>query len=152
MRLTIIAVGRIRRCAAGTLFEEYQARLSWRLGVREIEVQGKLSASERRAREGVRVLDAVPRGAVVVALDESGTMLSSAALAERLRAWQEAGKSDIVFLIGGAEGHARAVRERAALVLSLGPMTWPHFLVRGMLAEQLYRAETILSGHPYHRS
>jgi 23S rRNA (pseudouridine1915-N3)-methyltransferase len=97
-------------------------------------------------------LAAVPKGAVKVALDSQGVALSSEALADRLRAWRDGGASDLAFLIGGAGGLDPAVREAADLVLSLGPMTWPHILVRALLAEQLYRAQTILAGHPYHRA
>ncbi|MBX6322088.1 MAG: 23S rRNA (pseudouridine(1915)-N(3))-methyltransferase RlmH, partial [Rhodospirillaceae bacterium] len=88
---------------------------------------------------------------VVVALDEAGAALSSAELAERLGAWRGQGAGAVAFLVGGADGHGEAATRRADLVLSLGRMTWPHMLVRVLLAEQLYRAQCILTGHPYHR-
>jgi 23S rRNA (pseudouridine1915-N3)-methyltransferase len=87
----------------------------------------------------------------VVALDERGAALSSAAFAERLGTWRDGGIPDLAFLIGGADGLADTVRQRAGLVLSLGLMTWPHLLARGLLLEQIYRAQQILAGHPYHR-
>ena len=87
-----------------------------------------------------------------MALDERGEALDSVGFAERLKRWRDAGVRDVAFLIGGADGHGAAVRARAEMLLSLGPMTWPHLMVRGMLAEQLYRASTILAGHPYHRA
>ena len=151
MRLTVIAVGRARGRAASTLFQEYSRRLRWPLRLIEVDVAGRMGAAERRARAGAVLLGKVPPSALVVALDESGTALSSEALAARLGGWRDGGRREIAFLIGGAEGHEASVVERADFVLSLGPMTWPHLLVRGMLAEQLYRAECVLSGHPYHR-
>ena len=151
MRLTVIAVGRARGGAASTLFQEYSRRLRWPLRLIEVDVAGRMGAAERRARAGAALLGKVPPSALVVALDESGTALSSEALAARLGGWRDGGRREIAFLIGGAEGHEASVVERADFVLSLGPMTWPHLLVRGMLAEQLYRAECVLSGHPYHR-
>lgn len=93
----------------------------------------------------------MPSESVVVALDQRGTALTSPGLAAKLGAWRDSGRREIAFLIGGADGLGPAVLDRAELVLSLGPMTWPHLLVRAMLAEQLYRAVMILQGHPYHR-
>jgi 23S rRNA (pseudouridine1915-N3)-methyltransferase len=93
----------------------------------------------------------VPAGALVVLLDERGDDLTSAALAERIGKWRDQGIGDLALLIGGAAGHGEAARARAGFTLSLGRMTWPHMLVRGLIAEQLYRAQQILAGHPYHR-
>ncbi len=93
----------------------------------------------------------MPDRAILIALDETGTALSSRAFALRIGRWRDNGIADLAFIIGGAEGLDRALIKRASLVLSLGPMTWPHLMVRAMLAEQLYRAEAILRGHPYHR-
>ena len=92
-----------------------------------------------------------PEGAVIVALDETGQALTSAAFADKLGGWQMDGTKHVVFMIGGAEGLDDTIRKKARLVISLGAMTWPHLLVRGMLAEQVYRAQSILSNHPYHR-
>jgi len=78
--------------------------------------------------------------------------MDSVGFADRLKGWRDAGIGDVAFLIGGADGHGSEVRKRADLLLSFGPMTWPHLMVRGMLAEQLYRASTIIAGHPYHRA
>ena len=104
-----------------------------------------------KAREADLVLGALPAGARLVALDRSGATWSSRDFAERLAAWRDRGSGAIAFAIGGAEGLGAAVIDRADEVLSLGALTWPHFLVRGMLLEQLYRAQQILAGHPYHR-
>jgi 23S rRNA (pseudouridine1915-N3)-methyltransferase len=93
----------------------------------------------------------VPGGARLVALDQRGAAWTSADLADRLAGWRLRGVRELAFAIGGADGLGTAVIERADAVLSLGAMTWPHLLVRGMLLEQLYRAQQILAGHPYHR-
>ena len=104
-----------------------------------------------KAREGELILGALPAGAPFVALDERGIQWSSRTLAERIAAWRDRGSPELAFAIGGAEGLHSMVLDRADVTLSLGSMTWPHVLVRGMLLEQLYRAQQILAGHPYHR-
>ncbi len=97
------------------------------------------------------LLDKVPDAAAVVALDERGKALSSRELAKRIGGWRDEGRGCIAFLIGGADGLDNTVRARADLTLSFGRLTWPHLLARGMLAEQIYRAQQIIAGHPYHR-
>ena len=104
------------------------------------------------AAEAALLARAVPDGAVVVALDERGLALSSPDLAGRLAGWRDEGRRDAAFVIGGADGLDPILRDSADLALSLGPMVWPHMLVRAMLAEQLYRATSILAGAPYHRA
>ena len=128
----------------------YAARLRPALPVIEI-AESTGSAAETRRREGAALLAVLPARAFAVALDETGTALASAVLAEKCRVWWESGRP-LVFLIGGAEGLDRAVLGRADFRLSLGPLTFPHGLARVILAEQLYRAQTILTGHPYHRA
>lgn len=152
MRILLAAVGRAKAGPERALFEHYAARLAWPLTLKEVEEKRPLPAAERMAREAEMLLAAVPPGAVVVALDERGRTLPSEDFAARLGTWRDAGIPDICILIGGADGHGEAVRRRADLLLAFGAMTWPHMLVRGMLAEQLYRAQCILSGHPYHRA
>ena len=93
----------------------------------------------------------LPANSVTVLLDERGKALASSELARILEDWRDSGKKEARFLIGGADGHSQAERERADLMLSFGPATWPHLLVRAMLAEQLFRATSILANHPYHR-
>ena len=117
----------------------------------ELEEKRRLPPAELKTREAELILAAVPPGARLVALDQRGTEWSSRDLADRLRAWRDGGAGALVFAIGGAEGLGAAVIERADVVLSLGSMTWPHLLCRCMLLEQLYRAQQILAGHPYHR-
>jgi 23S rRNA (pseudouridine1915-N3)-methyltransferase len=151
MRLAIVAVGRLKAGPHEALVRHYAERLHWPLTIREVEEKRPLSAGELKEREGALLLAAVPTGGAIVALDHRGQALTSEAFAEWLARRRDSGLADLAFLIGGAEGLSKAVRAKAQLVLSLGAMTWPHFLVRGMLLEQLYRAQQILAGHPYHR-
>lgn len=154
MRLTMIAVGRLSAARAGpeaALFEHYARRLTDTLTVREVAEDRSRDTAERRRREAGRLLELVPRGALLVAMDAGGTALDSPGLAKRLGLWRDSGRPDICFAFGGADGLDANVRQQAEFVLSMGPMTWPHLLARGMLAEQLYRAQCILAGHPYHR-
>ena len=117
----------------------------------ELEEKRPLPPAQLKAREAELILAALPAGARLVALDRGGTAWSSRELAGHLADWRDHGTGAVAFAIGGAEGLAAAVLERADAVLSLGAMTWPHLLVRSMLLEQLYRAQQILAGHPYHR-
>jgi 23S rRNA (pseudouridine1915-N3)-methyltransferase len=126
--------------------DEYRRRCPWVVRVREVAAGG----GDTDAETG-RLLAAVPEGAAIVALDGRGRDLTSEDLALRLGRWRDEGVRVVAFLIGGADGLGEAARARASLVLALGRMTWPHQLVRVMLAEQVYRASTILAGHPYHR-
>ncbi len=151
MRIAIVAVGKLKAGPLKDLERHYAGRISWKLRIFEVVEKRKLPPAELKDREGELLLEASPKDAVVVALDERGNALSSMEFARRLGQWRDGGARDLAFLIGGAEGLSERVKRRAALVLSLGPATWPHFLARGMLLEQIYRAETLLAGHPYHR-
>lgn len=150
MRIVIAAVGRARAGEARTLYDDYISRLPWQVTLREVEEKRKLPPPELKAREAELLLAKLPDGAAAVALDEGGKALSSRAFAKRIGSWRDEGR-DLAFLIGGADGLGANVLRRADLTLSLGSMTWPHLLVRVLLAEQLYRASSILAGHPYHR-
>jgi 23S rRNA (pseudouridine1915-N3)-methyltransferase len=150
MRFVILAVGRQKPGPLKELEQHYSGRITLPLAIREVEERRKLPPAEMKAREAALLLDAVPKGATLIALDGRGEALSSAGLAKRIAQWREAG-SDLAFVIGGAEGLADAVLQKARLTLSLGAMTWPHLLARSMLLEQIYRAQQILAGHPYHR-
>ena len=152
IRVSVIAVGRARRGPERALYEHYAARLGWPVTLKEVETRTALPAPVQRAREAELLLAAAPKGARLVALDQTGELLTSEAFAARLGAWRDQGAAEIAFLIGGAEGLDAVVRERADLALALGRVTWPHLLVRGLLLEQLYRAQQILLGHPYHRA
>jgi len=151
MRLVIAAVSRIRPGPERDIYEYYAGRLTWKLSVVEIDSR-RVNSDQRRSYEGDRLLAAIPDGAMVVALDETGQDINSAAFATRLADWRDRGIATVAFLIGGAEGLDNRVLDRADLVVAFGRQTWPHLLVRGMLAEQLYRAQQIIAGHPYHRA
>jgi 23S rRNA (pseudouridine1915-N3)-methyltransferase len=151
MRVMIAAVGRDRSGPARDLFDEYCRRCPWPIRLHEIPPRTTAPVERRRAEEAERLSSAVARDAALVALDENGRNLTSRALASKIGAWQRQGRSELAFLIGGPDGLDPALIERADLVLALGRMTWPHRLVRVLLVEQLYRAATILAGHPYHR-
>jgi 23S rRNA (pseudouridine1915-N3)-methyltransferase len=154
MRLVLSAVGRLRGGPLADAFADYAARLAaarWPLEVVECEERRPVAGAERAAREAALLRAAVPAGAYAIALDGRGRSLSSADFARRLGGLRDSGR-DVVFLIGGADGLDPGLREDADLTLALGQMTWPHMLVRVMLAEQVYRAWSILAGHPYHRA
>ncbi len=146
----LIAVGRLRAGPEQDLFSRYGARLRPRLAVTEV-AEGGGAPAEAKRREGAALLAALPRDGWAVALDLGGAASGSDGLARLLERWLGLSRP-VCFLIGGAEGLDADVLSRADHLLSLGPMTWPHMLVRVMLAEQLFRAQSILSGHPYHRA
>ncbi len=152
MRILIAAIGRSRAGAARDLYETYEKRLPWATTLREIDAAKSRNPNERIQREAAALLKAIPQAAVRVALDETGQDLSSDAFAKRIAKWRDEGRADIAFVLGGADGLAKEVTAGADLVLALGHMTWPHLLARAMVMEQLYRASSILSGHPYHRA
>jgi 23S rRNA (pseudouridine1915-N3)-methyltransferase len=148
--LVIACVGRAARGPERDLYEHFAQRIRWPLVLREVEEKRPLPANQRVPREGELLLRAVPAKAVLVALDRRGQVLDSEGFADRLTRWRDQ-SADVGFLIGGAEGHGEAVLQKSTLVLSFGAMTWPHLLARAMLAEQIYRAQQLIAGHPYHR-
>ena len=152
MQCQIVAVGRARPGPMRELFDDYAKRLKPPLELREVEERRPLKGRELKSREGALLLDALPKDAHVVALDGDGKPLSSEDLAKRLGNWRDDGIRNAAFGSGGADGLDKSVLDRADFTLSLGAQTWPHMLVRVMLAEQLYRADSILAGHPYHRA
>lgn len=156
MRVHLCAVGRLRSGPERALVDDYLSRFD-RTGrplglgpATEHEVEDKKGGGMEA--EAALLARAVPQGAVLAVLDERGAALSSPEFAERLARFRDAGRQDMAFVIGGADGIAPALRDRAELSLSLGRMVWPHMLARVMLAEQLYRAAAILAGTPYHRA
>ena len=151
MQVIIAAIGRDRAGPTRELFDDYCRRSPWPIRLVEIAPRSSEPTERRLREEADRLLQAVPPGAVLVALDEGGRQLDSAGLARRIARWQEE-HGTLAFVIGGPDGLARSVLDRAEATLAFGRMTWPHRLVRVMLAEQIYRASTILSGHPYHRA
>ena len=148
--MRLIAVGKQRAGPEQALFDRYNARLRPRLSLTEVS-DGHGAPAEIKRREAEALLAALPVGAWAVALDLGAPCPGSDGLARLLERWLAAGR-EACFLVGGAEGLDAVVLARADHTLSLGPMTWPHLLVRPMLAEQLYRAQAILAGHPYHRA
>jgi len=152
MRIKIIAIGKAGRGPEQSLIDEYIRRLPWQAEVRELELKRPPSdAEQRKSREGELLLEAIPSGAAIIALDERGKNISSRDFAEKIDDFQGRAINTLVFIIGGADGLSAEVRNRADMLLSFGKLTWPHMMVRSMLAEQIYRAWSILAGHPYHR-
>jgi 23S rRNA (pseudouridine1915-N3)-methyltransferase len=152
VKLLIACIGRASRGPERDLYDHYADRIRWPLALRELEEKRKLPPPEMMHREGELLLEAAPAGAVLVALDRRGKVIDSETFARRLERWRDDSVSDVTFLIGGADGHADSLLKKAALILSFGPMTWPHQLARVMLAEQIYRSQQMLAGHPYHRA
>ncbi len=138
MLLHIVARGKIARSPEADLVQRYIKRIAWPTKLTELPDSGGSVA-------------ALPGNSVTIVLDERGETLSSTAFAGKLEGWRDGGKREARFLIGAADGHSPETRADADLLLSFGPATWPHLLVRAMLAEQLFRATSILANHPYHR-
>lgn len=158
MRIVVAAVGRLKGPET-ELAERYRKRAAQtgrQLGLRDVEiVEIRESRADepgkRMLEESIALANLIPEGAAVVLLDSSGESLDSAALAKQISEWREIDRPAAVFVIGGADGLSASLRDKASLRLSFGAATWPHQLVRVMLLEQIYRASTILTGHPYHR-
>ena len=151
MRLTIAAVGRARAGPERALYEHYAGRITWPLTLREVEEKRHLTPAELMRRAGELLLAACPADAMLIGLDRRGHTISSEELASLLQRCRLQGPDEVAFLIGGAEGHGEAVRKACRKTISFGAATWPHLLARAMLAEQIYRAQQIIAGHPYHR-
>lgn len=155
----MIAAGRLKPGPEKSLAEDYLTRAAGlgrkcgiaKIAVTEFNESQASSPAARMTEEGRLFTGALPPKCFTVVLDERGKALASDAFAELLRRHLDGGTGDMAFLIGGPDGHAPEIREGAGLLMSFGPMTWPHRLVRVMLFEQLYRAVTIIAGHPYHR-
>jgi 23S rRNA (pseudouridine1915-N3)-methyltransferase len=150
--ITVVAVGRLKAGPLKELCDEFRRRIPLPLAIREVEERRPISGDERKTREGELILKELPKGALAVALDERGKSYESAGFARQFAAWRQQSGDNLAFIVGGADGLAPAVLENAAARLAFGTMTWPHLLARAMLLEQIYRAHTILTGHPYHRA
>ena len=157
MRLVIVAAGRARGSPEDALVAEYAKRLKTApaglgpLECREIEAKAKLAAP-RKFEEAEKLLAQIPDGALLVALDPRGKTLSTEQFAKQLALWRDDGAGTLAFAIGGADGLDEKLLAQARFKLSLSAMTWPHLLARAMLAEQMWRAASLLAGHPYHRA
>jgi 23S rRNA (pseudouridine1915-N3)-methyltransferase len=152
MRIVVAAVGRLKQGPERELAERYRKRAAdagRSVGLKESRAD---DAARRRLEESIAIANIVPDGAATVILDERGENMSSAHIAGRLQDWRRQDAPAVVFIIGAADGLAPSLREKASLAIAFGGATWPHQLIRIMLLEQLYRAVTILAGHPYHRA
>ncbi|MEO1720661.1 MAG: 23S rRNA (pseudouridine(1915)-N(3))-methyltransferase RlmH [Pseudomonadota bacterium] len=160
MRIAIIAVGKIKSGPMSDLFSHYEARLTTagrQIGIASVSTfelpESRASSVVQRKREEAEAIDRkIGDGSRRIVLDETGTHLTSEALADSIAGWRDAGSANLAFVIGGADGIDAELRRSADLVLAFGRMTLPHQLARIVLAEQLYRSATIIAGHPYHRS
>jgi len=160
MRIVVAAVGRLKQGPERELAERYRKRAADAgrsvglnaFDIVEIKESRAGDAARRMLEESIAIANIVPDRAVTVILDERGENMSSAVIAGRLQDWQRQDKPAVVFIIGAADGLAPSLREKASLAIAFGSATWPHQLIRIMLMEQLYRAVTILAGHPYHRA
>ena len=145
MKVTILAIGKCKKNSPEALIiDEYVRRSGWTVAIKERD-----NASQEE--EAKFLQGNIPAGAKVVVLDERGENMKSSELSAKLENWMLNGCSEICFLIGGADGHLQSTRDRADLLLSFGKLTLPHMLMRAVLAEQIYRIQTIISHHPYHR-
>ncbi|MCB1476024.1 MAG: 23S rRNA (pseudouridine(1915)-N(3))-methyltransferase RlmH [Rhodobiaceae bacterium] len=159
MKISVLSVGRIGSGPEATLCEDYARRaapLLRTLGMRgpdlaEMRESRRDNSTQRRDEEAEALLRRIPDGATIIALDEGGKQLASREFAGLIETAAAAGTAEIAFVIGGPDGHGDAVMKRANRTIAFGAMTWPHKLVRAALCEQIYRAATILAGHPYHR-
>ena len=148
MRIKIISVGQAKRTSTFcAMFDTYSKRMQWHLDTVELDARKNITSAQQEPL----ILNAIPDGYYVFALDEIGKTLSSPAFAKKLNVISQDFSPNICFIIGGADGLTGVVRKRADYLLSFGKQTWPHQMVRVMLMEQIYRAQQILSGHPYHR-
>ena len=146
MKATIIAIGKCKKDSPeAMIIAEYIKRSGWDLSVKEKD-------NSNQETEAKFLLSSIPNGAKVVVLDERGVNISSVELAQKVENWLNNGCSEICFLIGGADGHLQSTRDKADLILSFGKLTLPHMLMRAVLAEQIYRIQTIINHHPYHRA
>jgi 23S rRNA (pseudouridine1915-N3)-methyltransferase len=160
MRLIVISIGRLKQGPERELAERYRERfdvIGRKLGFRGLEIHEipesrARDAATRIAEEGAAISGAIPPKSVLVALDERGDNIDSAAFARHLGRWRDEQVANTIFMIGGADGLSPDLWRKAKLRIAFGSATWPHQMVRFMLLEQVYRAATILAGHPYHRA
>lgn len=160
MRIIVAAIGRLKRGPETELSDRYAKRAAQTgrsLGLREVEIveirESRAAEPDKRMiEESIALANVIPAGSAVVLLDSRGENLDSPALAGRLAQWRSEDRPATVFVIGGPDGLATSLADEADLRLAFGTATWPHQLVRVMLLEQVYRATTILTGHPYHRA
>ena len=151
MKITIITVGRMKKGSEKNLWDLYAKRLKWSLVLKEVEEKNVLGPQEIKRKEAELLFSKVPKGALLIAMDQNGLLLSSPELAKKIGLWQDNGISDLAIVVGGSEGLDQTVIDKADLKIAMGKMTWPHMLARILLLEQIYRAQCILGNHPYHK-
>lgn len=152
MKVNIIAIGKLKKKTPEmAIIEEYIKRCHWKVVIKEHVEQRNLDVEERKIEEGKLLLSSISASSKIIVLDERGINITSQELAGKIESWQLQGCSEISFLIGGANGHSDEVRNKADLILSFGKLTLPHMLMRAVLVEQIYRIESIISSHPYHK-
>ena len=145
MKINIIAIGKCKKNSPEhQIIEEYTKRSSWQINIKEKD-------NSNQADEAEFLTSSIKNGTKIIVLDERGQNLKSTELASIVENWQINGTSEICFLIGGADGHIQSTRDKADLILSFGKLTLPHMLMRAVLSEQIYRIQTIIAKHPYHR-
>ena len=151
MKFTIVSVGRMKKGPERDLCDLYAKRLKWSFILEEVEEKNPLRPNEIKKKEAELLMDKVPEGALLIAMDQNGDSLSSAEFAEKINDWQNQGIRNLAVVIGGSNGLDSTILNKANKKIALGKMTWPHMLARVMLLEQLYRAQSILGKHPYHK-
>lgn len=152
MKISIFSIGKFRKSdPAQELFLEYKKRLNWKIELKELELKGNFQGEVLKIKEGELLLSKVSYNSKIIALDEKGKMLSSLEFANSIKNYANQGISDLTFIIGGADGLSVELKQKADLILSFSKMTFPHLMIRSFLIEQIYRANTIINNHPYHR-
>ena len=152
MQITILTIGKLKKqTPEDILIQDYIKKTRWSVCIKELEEKKALSGEALKEAESKLLFDSIPKGSKIIVLDETGKTPSSREFANMLHQWEESGFSNITFLIGGANGHAEFLKQTADYKLSFGRMTLPHMLARVVLTEQIYRAKSIIDGHPYHR-
>ncbi len=153
MKISIISIGKFENSPHKQVFESYIKRLKWKIEIRELELKNaqNLSVAEIKKGEGALILKALRPQSKLIILDENGKEYKSRDFAKLISNFALQGDSDLTFVIGGADGLSEEIIKKSQLKIAFGIMTFPHLMVRSILAEQLYRAQTIIEGHPYHR-
>lgn len=153
MRITILSIGKFENSPHKAVFENYLKRLKWKVELRELELKNaqNMSVDKIKEGEGELILKALKPSSKLIVLDERGRQFGSIAFSKMISDFALAGDSDLTFVIGGSDGLSQEVLKKAGLKISLSTMTFPHLMVRAILIEQIYRAQSIVAGHPYHR-
>lgn len=153
MKISIISIGKFENSPHKQVFETYLKRSKWKIELKELELKNahNLSIEKIKEGEGALILKALKPSSKLIVLDEEGKQFDSISFSKILADFAVRGDSDLSFVIGGSDGLSNEVLQKSAMKISLGKMTFPHLMVRAILVEQLYRAQTIINGHPYHR-